>query len=90
VNFGSKLMMAAIGTDWLNNMATEFTAKTGVAVHVEFSTTLLDRIESDLKNGSDYDLYMSHGINWQSFAASGYLAPISMTSMKPRSTASIT
>jgi N-acetylglucosamine transport system substrate-binding protein len=62
------------GTDWLNNMAKEFTAKTGVATHVEFSTTLTDRIESDLKNGSDFDLYMSHGINWQSFAASGYLA----------------
>jgi N-acetylglucosamine transport system substrate-binding protein len=64
------------GTAWLDNMAIGFTAKTGIAVHVDFSSTLVDRIESDLKNGSDYDLYMSHGINWQSFASSGYLAPL--------------
>ena len=64
------------GKTWLNNMATEFTAKTGIAVHTDVSTTLLDRLESDLKNGTDYDLYMSHGINWMSYAAQGYLAPM--------------
>lgn len=64
------------GKTWLNNMATEFTAKTGITVHTDVSTTLLDRLESDLKNGTDYDLYMSHGINWMSYAAQGYLAPM--------------
>lgn len=64
------------GSTWIENMAAEFTAKTGVKVHADVSTTLLDRLEDALKNGGDYDIYMSHDINWQTFAANGYLASL--------------
>jgi len=64
------------GSTWLENMASEFTAKTGIKVQADVSTTLLDRLEDSLKNGGDYDIYMSHDINWQTYAASGYLASL--------------
>jgi N-acetylglucosamine transport system substrate-binding protein len=62
------------GTQWLADIAASFTAKTGIKVHYDADTSILDRIENALKNGGDYDIYMSHGINWQSYAASGWLA----------------
>jgi len=62
------------GNTWLKDVATLFTAKTGIPVHYDFETSLTDRLENALKNGGDYDIYMSHGINWQSYASSGWLA----------------
>lgn len=62
------------GTKWLQDISASFTAKTGIRVHYDADTSLLDRVESALKNGGDYDIYMSHGINWQTYAASGWLA----------------
>ena len=64
------------GREWLENMATTFTQKTGIKVHFDLDTTVLDRIESNLKDGGDYDIYMSHDINWRSYAASGWLADL--------------
>jgi ABC-type glycerol-3-phosphate transport system substrate-binding protein len=62
------------GTTWLKDVSDSFTAKTGIKVHYDADTSVLDRIESALKDGGDYDIYMSHGINWQSYAANGWLA----------------
>lgn len=64
------------GTKWVGDVATAFTAKTGIKVHYDADTSVLDRIESALKDGGDYDIYMSHGINWQSYAANGWLADL--------------
>lgn len=62
------------GTSWIKDVAASFTAKTGINVHYDADTNLVARLENALKNGGDYDIYFSHGINWQAFAGSGYLA----------------
>ena len=64
------------GKEWINNMAESFQKKTGISVHVDVDTTILDRIETNLKNGGDYDIYMSHDINWRNYAAQGWLADL--------------
>jgi ABC-type glycerol-3-phosphate transport system substrate-binding protein len=64
------------GSQWLADVTAAFTAKTGIKVHYDVDTSILDRIESALKSGGDYDIYMSHGINWQSYAANGWLADL--------------
>ena len=64
------------GRTWIDNMAASFTKKTGINVHVDCDSTVLDRIETNLKNGGDYDIYMSHDINWRNYAAQGWLAPL--------------
>lgn len=62
------------GDAWLESMTKEFETKTGIKVVYRTDTSLLEKLENDLKNGSDFDLYMSHDIPWQRYAASGYLA----------------
>jgi spermidine/putrescine-binding protein len=64
------------GTQWLTDVSAAFTKATGIPVHFDADTSVLDRIESALKDGGDYDIYMSHGINWQSYAANGWLADL--------------
>lgn len=62
------------GTEWIETMAANFEAKTGIHVVPEVDQQILDRLEDQLENQSDYDIYMSHDINWQNFAARGLLA----------------
>lgn len=62
------------GTDWIDALAKDYEAKTGITVTWTADTSLLDRIEDQLNNVSDYDIYMSQDINWQNFAAQGLLA----------------
>lgn len=62
------------GREWIDQMASDYETKTGVKVNVTMDSSVLDKLESQLRDGSDYDIYMSHDINWKSFAASGYLA----------------
>lgn len=64
------------GNKWIEEIAKNYEAKTGVKVEYASDTAILDRIESQLKDGSDYDIFMSHDINWRSYAASGYLADL--------------
>lgn len=64
------------GTDWATKMAEAFEEKTGIKVHVEADTSILDRIESALNDGGDFDMYFSHDIKWQNFAAEGLLEPL--------------
>ncbi len=62
------------GTTWIEKLAESYEAKTGVKVITDVDQSILDRIEDQLENQSDYDIYMSHDINWQNFAARGLLA----------------
>ena len=62
------------GTSWINTLAQKYEEETGIHVEATADSSILDRLENQLKNGPDYDIYMSHGINYQNFAASGYLA----------------
>ncbi len=62
------------GREWIEQIASDYEAKTGVKVNFTTDTSVLDKIESQLRDGSDYDIFMSHDISWKSYAASGYLA----------------
>lgn len=62
------------GTEWIDSLAKNYEEKTGIKVNWEVDTSILDRLEDQLENTSDYDIYMSHDINWQNFAARGLLA----------------
>jgi len=62
------------GYAWAEKLAEEYEEETGVEVVVEPDTSILDRIESALKDGGDYDLYFSHDIKWQNYASEGLLA----------------
>ena len=64
------------GSEWIQKIATAYEAKTGVKVKYNMSISILDRLESDLKGNPEYDIYMSHDINWQSFAANDLLEPL--------------
>lgn len=64
------------GKEWITQIASDYEAKTGIKVNVTMDTSVLDRLESQLRDGSDYDIFMSHDINWKSYAASGYLADL--------------
>lgn len=64
------------GREWIDTIASNYETKTGVKVEVTMDNSILDRIESEMKNGSNYDIYISHDINWKSYAASGYLAEL--------------
>lgn len=61
------------GTAWIEQIAKDYEADTGIKVNWDADDTILDRVEDQLKNGSDYDIIMSHDINWQNYAALGYL-----------------
>lgn len=62
------------GTEWLETITKNYEQKTGIKVVAEVDSAILDRLEDQLENVSDYDIYMSHDINWQNFAARGLLA----------------
>ncbi len=64
------------GTAWIETLAEEYTEKTGVKVVAEADESILDRIEDSVSHGGDYDIYMSHDINWQAYAAQGWLEPL--------------
>lgn len=61
------------GTDWLEQLADDFFAETGILVTTEVDSTIINKMESQLKT-PDYDIYMSHGLYWQDFANRDLLA----------------
>ncbi len=63
------------GTEWIETLGAEYTEKTGTEVVVVPDQTILDRLDDSIKQ-PDYDLYFSHDINWQAYAAEGYLEPL--------------
>ncbi len=80
---GSKSQSVAVcvydggyGTSWIEKIAKEYEEDTGIKVEWTADDSILDRIEDQLKNGCDYDIIMSHDINWQNFASQGLLASL--------------
>ena len=61
------------GTEWIETLAANYEAETGIAVEFSADESILDRIQNQLEKTSDYDIYMSHGINWKEYAARGWL-----------------
>lgn len=64
------------GDEWLEAIADEYMAKTGNIVTFTTDSTILSKIENQLTQSSDYDIFMSHGLSWQSYAARGLLEPL--------------
>ena len=61
------------GTEWIDSLAKNYEAETGIHVEWDASTSILDTIENQLTGVPDYDIYMSHDINWRGYANSGLL-----------------
>jgi N-acetylglucosamine transport system substrate-binding protein len=65
------------GSEWLDTIADEFTKETGILVNVTTDSNILSKIESQLTaKQSDYDVYMSHGLDWQNYASRDLLASL--------------
>lgn len=64
------------GTEWLQEICDEFTKETGILTTCNTDSTILTKIESQLTSTSDYDIYMSHGLNWQNYAQRDLLADL--------------
>ncbi len=62
------------GTEWLEDICLKFEEETGISVTYATDATILDKMDSQLVDVSDYDIYMSHGIAWQNYAERGLLA----------------
>lgn len=60
------------GTDWIKTIAEDYERDTGIHVEWDADQSILVRLTSELKNPS-YDIYMSHDITWQQYAAQGLL-----------------
>ena len=60
------------GTEWIDQVAKDYEAKTGTKVVWTADQTILDRISTELDAPSS-DIYMSHDITWQEFAEQGLL-----------------
>lgn len=57
------------GTEWLDDICTEFQKETGIVVTYTPDSNILQKIESQLTDTSDYDIYMSHQLDWQNYAS---------------------
>ena len=65
------------GDEWINEIASEFTRQTGIAIVPSVDSSLLTTIESELLSRyPKYDIIMSHGIGWQSYANRGLVAEL--------------
>ncbi|MBO8425702.1 MAG: extracellular solute-binding protein [Firmicutes bacterium] len=65
------------GDEWINEIASEFTRQTGIAIVPSVDSSLLTTIESELVSRyPKYDIIMSHGIGWQSYANRGLVAEL--------------
>ena len=60
------------GTAWIDQVAKDYEAKTGVHVNWNADQSILDRMTSELDNPQS-DIYMSHDITWQEYAELGQL-----------------
>jgi len=65
------------GNDWIENIAEEFKDKyPEYKVRLVADANILSSIGSDLENGTDTDLYISHDIQWQYYADMEWLEPL--------------
>lgn len=61
------------GTEWIDTLAKNYEASTGVHVEWEANASILNTIENQLTGVPDFDIYMSHNINWKEYARAGLL-----------------
>lgn len=65
------------GERWANNLAQDFMAENpGVTVNVDADKDLVGNIPRYLEDGSEYDIFFSHGIEWEVSARMGWLEPL--------------
>ena len=60
------------GTEWIDQVAKDYEAKTGVKVTWTADQSILERMDTEIESPSS-DLYMSHDIRWQEYAEAGQL-----------------
>ena len=60
------------GTEWIDTVAKQYEAKTGVKVVWTADQSILERMDSELESPAS-DIYMSHDIRWQEYAEGGQL-----------------
>ena len=61
------------GTAWLDDVIDKYRTETGGEVVYDANSSVLATMESDLRDDNAYDIYISHGIPMERYAASGYL-----------------
>lgn len=64
------------GDEWLETICNKYMEETGNIVTYDTDSTILSKIENQLTQTSDYDIFMSHGLAWQSYAERGLLADL--------------
>lgn len=68
------VFLGGYGQVWINTLARKFEQENeGVTVKVEANPGLPYEIPNRLQNGSDDDIFFSHGIKWEKPALQGYL-----------------
>ncbi|WP_264229522.1 ABC transporter substrate-binding protein [Acholeplasma laidlawii] len=69
--------LGGYGQVWINTLARQFEAENpGVTVTVEANPDLASDIPNRLQNGSNDDIFFSHGINWEFLAVQGHIEPL--------------
>ena len=63
------------GTEWIDQVAKDYEAKTGIKVNWTADQSILDRMDSELDSPQS-DIYMSHDIRWQEYAEAELLEPL--------------
>lgn len=63
------------GTEWLEHMKAKFSEKEGIIMEVKPNVDLLPSLSSDLDAG-EIDLFISHGLPWETHAAEGKIEPL--------------
>ncbi len=62
------------GYEWLDAISKEFMSQTGIRVSFDPDSAILQKIDQQLTGKTNYDIFMSHGINWQNYASRDLLA----------------
>jgi len=64
------------GDEWVTEIVKQYQEETGNIVEAVPDKTISAKAETNLasKNGSEYDIFISHDLNWQNFADRGLLA----------------
>lgn len=76
-NLKVAVYLGGYGQVWINTLARAFEAENeGVTVEIEANPELQSEIPNRLQNGSDDDLFFSHGIAWEKAAVQGYIEPL--------------
>lgn len=76
-NLKIAVFLGGYGDSWIRNLANDFMEEhEGVTVEIEATRQIQSDITSRLANGSDDDIFMSHGIFWERAAVMDQLEPL--------------